>query len=762
MASDAAFTAFASAAVAAELRAHFPDTAVCRRLRHGGPLGSAAFLYREYTPASACSAGDHHDRTSSTPPNKRQRTTIVCALQKELADFTAATSASTGAAADAVAGAVACASPSPPYSAECRRCTTTIVSTYPCEVLLGYVVVWAESVLEIECVPRAAVATPTEALSHSPAAAAAVPTDVHERASRTTGARGGGSSADVSVLGARTSAAPGRPLSASTPPMGLRPLLHRRQATAAAAVRAPPRGSPSAAPVVSLALHSLHIVKRDAATKACPASFVLQSVLQPGWPTALECYPRHMVHFGLLVFAAWRADARTWRTALIGRDGGDDCAAAAAPQARVSSRRAAVMEEAGGDLVAALLPHAAEDAVLVLGLGGNVLGRCLDALLPAAVPLHVVEVEPAVLQACCEHGQFPAAHTVTRGRIDVAGTASQSAAPRLSSATPRTAGRCAGPGRMSGAATASPPPPPPPAVLTSALRAAAQSIHAKSDTPVTVTAARQQLSCSPPVAPPRRASAAAVAPATAASSSSSYVCFLQDAYAFLGAGTPGTAADVAGAALRCRRARPARGAAHPGSDAAAAPPVQYSLIFLDCYDPDREHMMHEGTLVQMCARRLRPGGVLLVNAHVLPTEETLRRDFLGCGFATVQALRVTGCTQTVVACVARDRDDGDGDSSTAARHAGRSGAPTLAEKRSRFTVRQMQLLAAALNRDLRRRRLGGGPVDAGERATARGAAAPAATAAAPVFQLDASWLRLCRRIAASSEEDDVHVWQHHF
>ncbi|KAG5474419.1 hypothetical protein LSCM1_03201 [Leishmania martiniquensis] len=943
MGSDEALLALANTAIEREIRAHFPYTALYRRLCKGGWERAADYLYREFAPALVGPAGASipamgdsiggPDGSSAGPPlpqRKRRRTSLVEELQKGLEAFTAATlqpaetplkcGASAGkpyAVHESVAEAVlstALEASAMPYSVICRRCTTHVTSAYPCQVLESYVVLWAESVLEVEC-------------AAGKAAAAALSLESPKWAANTHGSSSGKGSlgllkhSDVAHTGDSQSANGRRPplrssLCSSLHPMGLRPLLHRisrafahpleRSAEEAVASPAPsvvtatsqaahsldPQRHifsntthswastvPTTPTAQMIRLHSLHIVSSDVVSNPRPASFAVQSLLLPGWQTALECYPRHMLHFGLLVYAAWHANPRTWRSVLSegGTDGnvmgvaGSGHRLAALPsrssrsgaalprmcRKRAASEAAATAAaprslsgapEAGQEAyiasLAELLPCTAHDAVLVLGLGGNVLGQCLDALLPPSVPLHIVEVEPAVLLACCEHGQFPAIDAVLTCEAlkPAAFPYRRKGSPLRSAGTADTTATAAA-GACPAASLGSRAP----------MEWVADLIHRRSATPVAFRATRQEatslmegLTAPLPARPSRAAKGtkcapgwggaaaeAAETPLQSQRSRGEYVCFLQDAYTYLRGGTsfPASATVPRGAAARHRTSRAARAAAHPvasslplqadrpwppaharippstrgaasAATAAAAPSlVQYSLIFLDCYDPNKERMMHEETLVELCARRLRPGGVLLVNAHVLPTVGDLRRDFFRHEFATVQALRVAGCMQTVVVCVAHDAAVDVAPAGAAGASGSAGCAPLLAEKRGRFTVRQMRLLAAALNRSLKRNSVSTPGVTVANDDTGGGAASPAVAtgttafssshpcsplpsySVTPAFLFDAAWLKSCRRVAALPTRSqrrsrsspastmtsqaccidvDLHVWEHFF
>ncbi|KAG5499917.1 hypothetical protein GH5_04054 [Leishmania sp. Ghana 2012 LV757] len=946
MGGDEALVELASTAIESEIRAYFPYTALYRRLCKGGLERAVDYLYREFAPTLAGATDDStpailNSMTAAAassagpalPRRKRTRTSVVEGLRKDLEAFTVATLKFADAPLRCTAppdkqcaGRENSATTLPsttlgasgmPYMVTCRRCTTRVTSTYPCWVLEGYVVLWAESVLEVECVAgKAAVA----ALSFvSPVLAA----HTHGSSSETGPVQLQRHSNAVDAGNCHAANAlcpPLRPsLCSSLPPMGgLRPPSHRlssafecpleRSAEEAAASPAssvatakskaarshkrqdrisskdtrPCASTVSATPTTEkVTLHSLHIVSSDAASNPRPASFAVQSVLLPGWQTALECYPRHMMHFGLLVYAAWHASPKTWKRVLS--DGGaagsrhgavlPSCSSRSAAAVHCMSRKRAASEtseaaaashslscapEEGREAcvvsLAELLPYTAHDAVLVLGLGGNVLGQCLDALLPAVVPLHIVEVEPAVLQACYEHGQFPEIAAVDGWGSGLDAVPSCEAlkpatAPRRRKALSLRSAEMAD----TAAAAAVTACPAAPLGSPASMQRVADLIHRRSATPVAFRATRQQatgvlerLGAPLPAVPTRTAKRTKCTPGWRGASAtetgtplqsqqgrSEYVCFLQDAYAYLRAGTFSSASSVVPRSAIAQHQAPcsARGAAHPvapslpqqadrtksaahartspstreavsaGAAEAAPPPVQYSMIFLDCYDPGGERMMHEGTLVELCARRLRPGGVLLVNAHVVPTVANLRCDFLSYDFATVQALRVAGYTQTVVACVARDAAVNAAPAAATRAFNAAVCAPFLTEKRGRFTVRQMRLLAAALNRALHRYNRSTPGVTGGHDGARKDEATPAAatgkTASSsshssaslpshsvkPAFRFDAAWLKSCRRVAASPTNPksrsrasaasttpsqacaidvDLQVWEHHF
>ncbi|KAG5475092.1 hypothetical protein CUR178_04542 [Leishmania enriettii] len=503
--------------------------------------------------------------------------------------------------------------------------------------------------------------------------------------------------------------------------------------------------------------------------------------------------------------------------------------------------------------VTELLPYTAHDAVLALGLGGNVLGQCLDALLPAVVPLHIVEVGPAALQACYEHGQFPEIVAVDGWGSGLDAVPSGEALKPAITPRRRKASSLRSAAMTDIAAvTAVTACPAAPLGSPASIQWVADLIHCRSATPVAFRATRQQptgllerLAAPLPAVPNRTAKRTTCTPGWRGASAteagtplqspqgrSEYGCFLQDAYACLRAGTFSSTGSVprsataqhqtpssvrmaahpvapsllqqahrTKSAAHARTSPPTREAANAGAAEAAPPPVQYSMIFLDCYGPGEERMMHEGTLVELCAQRLRPGGVLLVNAHVLPAVANLRCDFLSYDFSTVQALRVAGYTQTVVACVARDAAVSAAPAAAARAPNAAVCAPFLAEKRGRFTVRQMRLLAAALNRALQRYNRSTPGVTGGRDGARKDEATPAAAtgktasssshssaslpshSVAPAFWSDAACLKSCRRVAAPptnakshtralaastapsqacSIDVDLQVWGHHY
>jgi hypothetical protein len=874
MTSSPAFLHLASNAIEEVMTTFFPDTALYRRLCWGGFDACDSYVHHEFSPeprlthdclsswpssnaaAKQLPANGEVQRSGAPrqirPPAKRRRMSIVEELTEglrlmETAPLQASSFADGGGTTTALLPdhpgqtalySVESATPCTPvlqhapFAVSCVGCATRVISVYPCRVIKGYVVLWAESVLDVRCVPKRLKHPATQdAMTVSPATGAIAHTRVKKISKPVTRLE---APSDRVVFppplsGLRVDQQPFKRSLA----VALNPRASSSTGTPSAAGRAERQNASRSTPTEPnqthlsasdcsrqrVVLHSLHIVNDDAVSHVRPGSFVLQSVLQPGMPTALECYPRHMIHFGLLCFAAWHASEELWRN--IVEDSGE----------------AKTDDEARETLhaVRALLPRTPEDAVLVLGLGGNVLGHCLDEVLPSAVPLHVVEVEPAVLQACEEHGQFPPRSLASTGDPRSTARSNSSCSTHRVKVTSRAA-KGKSTMRGVGASTAS----------SDLWQEAAGRVHAQDGPPVVFFSLRQHdnspsaldtLSCSVEekvgrtvieladgVMPSRAAarqrrprgnrasrSSQVAAPLTT-ETRGEYLCFLEDAYAFLRSTPCNHAAvdslkDTSSSSLSSRSlhrhhsktARTPSAAPHSSLSsssetaqpqvgeavrwdtsaarfsvplATAVHPVQYRMIFLDCYDPDRERMMHEGGLVELCLRRLQPGAVLLVNAHVLPTVANLRRDFLSHGFATVQVLRVSGSVQTILVCIAPDTPPGYGIRNGPVK--GKS------EKCDRFTVHQLRKLAQWLNCNESR------PSSTSREATE--GASSLLRSAAPLrsgFQLDASWLKECRRMtipAAATElagemrsgcvsrSDgrrsavgvDVRVWQHFF
>ncbi|RNF18653.1 hypothetical protein TcG_04765 [Trypanosoma cruzi] len=374
-----------------------------------------------------------------------------------------------------------------------------------------------------------------------------------------------------------------------------------------------------------LIFHTLHIVDEAAYKHPLQHSFALQSVCQPGRVLQLECYPYHMIHFGLLIYALWRSP--------------DEFFSAIRNMPREKKVNTPLEKGAcmTGTATMSLTPlhfplfATTEDAsVLILGLGGNVIGNCLDSALPVDVSIDVVEVEPAVFETCQKHGQVPPCSEV-RTKKEYGTTR--------------------------------------------------------------VWVVRQGRQRRP-----------------------NYRFIIGDARVVLQEDKTHQKADSEGPLHdRC-----------------------YSLVFLDCYDPEKERMMHDGSLIDVCQSRLCPGGALIVNAHILPTREALEEQFLSRGFASVQVLRVAGCVQSIVVCLARDKASARIPNEEKSNK--REGGQQQIGRLDRFCIRHARHLASYIQYASR--------ADPGMCRLFRSG-----------FSLDANWLRSSRSVEGAS--CNTRVWEHY-
>lgn len=407
---------------------------------------------------------------------------------------------------------------------------------------------------------------------------------------------------------------------------------------------------------VSLTFHSLHLINKDVLKNRRGTSFVLQTITCPGRPLALECYPKHMIHFAFLLHALLHTTTEELaqvvtphaQALLLNSVDSSSCGSGSGGGGGGGDKtlKREVEGKDGKSLpLDKLYPCKSSDAVLVLGLGGNAIASCLDAVLPPAVPIDVVEIEPAVVEACVHSGQLPPsmASSYFRECRRVASSSDDGSAERLSSSS-------------GDSPTCSP--------------TAAAGTEFSDKASVLFKVADGHGTCA---------------------RGSRYRVIVGDAYDFLRCGVPldGTEAEPV---VRADAESSGRGAGK----------VQYKLIFLDCYDPDRETMLlNENGLLALCQQRLQPGGVLLVNAHIVPRAAVLEtHGFLGglgreaggarsrkskasgrkrtrgereaaseganeqeepslspspasppSRFQSVQVLRVAGCDQSIVACL---------------------------------------------------------------------------------------------------------------
>ncbi|KEG11807.1 hypothetical protein DQ04_02261060 [Trypanosoma grayi] len=371
---------------------------------------------------------------------------------------------------------------------------------------------------------------------------------------------------------------------------------------------------------------SLHIVDGTAHQHPSRHSFALQSVCQPGRVLQLECYPYHMIHFGLLMHALWRGPNEVFEAV---REQKQQVTVACPSQVGPADTCALLRFP--------LIASATGTAVLILGLGGNVIGNFLDAVLADDVSIDVVELEPVVLETCRQHGQVPPCEV----EVDKAGSGAAAAA---GTAATRVWGVTHG--------------------------------H------------------------PRHPN-----------------------YRFV----VGGAREV----LREECSKSSRGGALRGR--------LYTFVFLDCYDPAREHMMHDGGLIELCRSRLQPGGALIVNAHILPTTENLEGQFLSHGFATVQVLHVAGCDQSIVVCLAGDDASSQGAGADKKLQQNKEEEASVA-RLNRFCVRHARHMAQHIRDAVRALPNAMQPLRGG-------------------FHLDAAWLKSSRSLKSAS--CPTRLWEHY-
>lgn len=72
-----------------------------------------------------------------------------------------------------------------------------------------------------------------------------------------------------------------------------------------------------------------------------------------------------------------------------------------------------------------------QSPVLILGMGCNVIGRAVDALFSPSTPIHVLEIEPAVVELCREQGALSSPNGASRFQCHIGDVRSSlSAMPR--------------------------------------------------------------------------------------------------------------------------------------------------------------------------------------------------------------------------------------------------------------------------------------------------------------------------------------------
>nr|CCC95492.1 unnamed protein product [Trypanosoma congolense IL3000] len=307
-------------------------------------------------------------------------------------------------------------------------------------------------------------------------------------------------------------------------------------------------------------LLSLHIVHGMAHKDPANYGFVLQSVCQPNNPHQLECYPSHMIRFGLLMHFLWQCPDEAFTAPKVAHREKDAGKSLKSPKSGgIAAPNSAACSFDGGNshgMMLHLFPstevkrsitqtkaRAAGPAILIFGLGANVIGNWLDFAFPPDVSIDVVDVEPAVLRTCQQNGQVPPCEEIL----------SASGAP------------------------------------TGVWRVA----HDHPRYP-------------------------------------HYRFIVGDARDVLleSNGTSGNEKEAPNGINRF-----------------------YDVIFLDCYDPEKESMLHDAGLLNLCRGRLVDGGALVVNAHIIPRRESYMEQFLNSHFASVQLLPLISCDQCVAVCL---------------------------------------------------------------------------------------------------------------
>lgn len=428
----------------------------------------------------------------------------------------------------------------------------------------------------------------------------------------------------------------------------------------------------------------------DASSLHCLAEpwCAIQSLVSLQNPAHLEFYTYHMVHFGLLCYSLWNVSSSWLKRILLEKEpfsGGQ----------RMASELGAPQESftRWPQHISHFFPSTSKDRILILGLGGNVLGSCLDVCLSKAVQLDIVEIEPAMFDICYRNGLIP---SLSSPVPLVSQTSSSS--PFADHFSPND-GR---PGKLK------------------SLSSIPFSTHAPGDSvvagaiPPPKTALKQAVRGVPWV---RYDAMESIIPKSASfahfenipkrpeglQKRDTYRFYLMDANDFLqhrfldpvtlqfekektlvhSISSLPTSNEVTEETLSHLTAQTvhhfenkrdtvemkqigvpkgstspvdeSKRTAHQYSDI-GVDLVKYNLIFLDCYDPDQGTMVHNSSLLTRCRNRLSPGGALLINAHVDTDANTLTKCFLTQGFASVQVLKVCGCRQCIVVCLIDGED----------------------------------------------------------------------------------------------------------
>eukprot|EP00796_Vickermania_ingenoplastis_P008250 gene8250-5771_t len=448
----------------------------------------------------------------------------------------------------------------------------------------------------------------------------------------------------------------------------------------------------STSQAISIQFYSTHLVDQlssvELSTKCRPSSFSMQSVVIPGRPLHLECYTHHMVHFGFLCYGLWNAC--------------DELVHHVQHPTTTPSWSFTASSTRWSPSVSYLFPTAEADSVLILGLGGNVLGTCLDTCLPKDVSIDVVEIEPAMLDLCVRNGLVPplsAPLALLHHHPPYSRTFSEDGdhhRKRISVSVERSSD-----GRSGSEAMVS------------------ETVKPRCFRQDAIVDSR----------PPSNPLAVDVPPIVA--HRHNYFFYVMDASDFLRRDflEPPPLESWSGESA----------ALSPGKMRLMSPPPRfsppqklYNMIFLDCYDPHAGEMMHSASLLSECQSCLAPGGALLVNAHVDNDPATLGKLFLHEGFDSVQILRVSGCRQCVVVCLKSGGGTQQGSSGAAAQ-----------DESKRFSLPAMRGFAMLLNRC---------------------SAEVFVNAAAPIH-FDPTWLRQSSNLGYKPEGDgpscSCRLWEHH-
>lgn len=412
----------------------------------------------------------------------------------------------------------------------------------------------------------------------------------------------------------------------------------------------------------------------------------IQSLVSFKSPLHLEFYTHHMLHFGLLCYSVWNASSSVLNQALL--------------LSKQRSSREVTLEKAVSrkcpftrwpQHISHFFPSTNQDHILILGLGGNVLGSCLDACLSKEVRIDVVEIEPAMLDICHRNGLTPPlappvslvleekakstyclqsfSQDIQKNRrsVNVPTSASPSTSTRRKGSS---ASICSNEDNVPKKSSATP---------WMRYDVVANRVNSQSF-PSRKGNSQQFLSASTE----REAyhfylmdandflQYRTMDPAPKNSLKSDRCCTVTptaysqrsaSADAFSIKGVPLTRGKqneksntISSCLMKGTRTSISYGCSSSSPLPMEPPPLKYNLIFLDCYDPHRGTMVHNSCLLTRCKKRLTPGGALLINAHVDTDTDTLTKCFLTKGFASVQILKVEGCRQCIVVCLL----DGEG------------------------------------------------------------------------------------------------------